>query len=187
MVNRRRFVSGLVAACLGQSVCATPVSETLCEQLQAIDANVVLMRHALAPGFGDPKTFDLTHCNTQRNLDHQGREQAITLGRKFKDAGIKFDAVYSSQWCRCLDTAHLLSLGPVQPFAGLNSFFQSYAERGETLRKLDQRVATLNTSSLSLMVTHQVVIRAVTKQTVSSGACVAYNSQTKRTVNLTLA
>ena len=48
--------------------------------------NVLLIRHALAPGFGDPQNFDLNDCSTQRNLDGEGREQAFRIGEKIKKA-----------------------------------------------------------------------------------------------------
>ena len=71
----------------------------------------VMIRHALAPGTGDPTSFILEDCGTQRNLDGQGRDQAAAIGALFRDAGIRAPAVYSSQWCRCLDTAELMNIG----------------------------------------------------------------------------
>ncbi|MEM6421797.1 MAG: histidine phosphatase family protein, partial [Pseudomonadota bacterium] len=85
------------------------------------------MRHALAPGTGDPAAFELRDCATQRNLDARGRAQAVATGQMIRDAGIRIDAVLSSQWCRCLDTARLLDLGPVIEEPALNSFFRDRA------------------------------------------------------------
>ena len=184
MLTRRRFLSGLVLSSLAQNGFAGPSSQSVLKQLQKIDANILLMRHALAPGFGDPNGFDITQCCTQRNLDSRGRKQAAARGQDFRNSGVKFDAIYSSQWCRCMETAKLLNMGAVQPFASLNSFFEEYAERVETLQKLEQRFSTLNANALSLMVTHQVVIQAVSKLTVLSGQCVGYNVQTKQAIKL---
>jgi hypothetical protein len=39
--------------------------------------HALMMRHAHAPGFGDPPLFSLDNCDTQRNLDHNGRAQAV--------------------------------------------------------------------------------------------------------------
>lgn len=83
---------------------------------------VVMMRHALAPGTGDPPNFRLEDCSTQRNLSAQGRAQARRIGEAFRRRGIKVARVLSSQWCRCLETARLMNLGAVEPFAPLNSF-----------------------------------------------------------------
>ena len=38
-----------------------------------IKADVLFIRHALAPGIGDPKNFLLSDCDTQRNLNEEGR------------------------------------------------------------------------------------------------------------------
>ena len=150
----------------------------LLEAITEIDADVVFMRHALAPGFGDPDNFSLTKCNTQRNLDQVGRSQAIEIGRKIKASGLSFSEVLSSEWCRCKETAQLLDIGQWETFSGLNSFFQDYADRGETLQKLNIKFSDLKTG-VTFMVTHQVVIRAVTGVSVGSGELVTYNSSTE--------
>ena len=140
---------------------------------------VLFMRHALAPGFGDPGHFSVTDCNTQRNLDETGRAQARSIGAKLAVADIKFSAIYSSYWCRCLETAQLLGLGAVTPFEGLNSFFQNHAPRDATLAKLRQKLESLSPSApASLMVTHAVTIRAITGLSVASGGVVIYNLKT---------
>ena len=85
---------------------------------------VLFMRHALAPGTGDPSGFLVDDCRTQRNLDETGRRQARAIGAKLAAANLAFSGIYSSYWCRCLETAQILGLGAVTPFDGLNSFFQ---------------------------------------------------------------
>ena len=140
---------------------------------------VLFMRHALAPGFGDPDHFSVTDCNTQRNLDETGRAQAQSIGTKLAMADIKFSAVYSSHWCRCLETAQLLGLGAVTPFDGLNSFFQNHAPRDATLAKLREKLESLSPSApASLMVTHAVTIRAITGLSIASGGVVIYDLKT---------
>ncbi len=69
---------------------------------------VLFLRHALAPGGGDPPQFELERCDTQRQLDQEGRDQAESLGRRFRARNLSFAAVYSSKWCRCLETARRL-------------------------------------------------------------------------------
>lgn len=99
---------------------------TVGERLRQADQqlHVVLLRHALAPGTGDPPSFQLADCTTQRNLSDAGRQQARDIGQAFRQQGVEVDRVLSSQWCRCLETAELMEVGPVEPFAPLNSFFQ---------------------------------------------------------------
>lgn len=152
---------------------------SLIDSIRAIDADVVFMRHALAPGFGDPSNFDINDCSTQRNLDSQGREQAVRLGRQLKSEEVNFSEVKSSYWCRCYDTAELLNVGPVEKFSGLNSFFQQYADKDETLNILNGYLDSLGKESDPvLLVTHQVVISAVTGISPVSGGFVLYNSKT---------
>ena len=111
-------------------------SYTLKEYAKNPFGNVLLIRHALAPGFGDPHNFDLNDCSTQRNLDGEGREQASRIGEKIKAAGIKFSKIYSSQWCRCLETAENMNLGEITVETGLNSFFQGIVAKDKTLHRL---------------------------------------------------
>ena len=75
--------------------------------------HVLLMRHADAPGYGDPAGYQLDKCSTQRNLGDKGREQAVIIGQWLSSQGISTAKVISSFWCRCLDTAKLLNKGPV--------------------------------------------------------------------------
>ena len=140
--------------------------------------NVLLIRHALAPGFGDPQNFDLNDCSTQRNLDGEGREQAFRIGEKIKAARIKFSKIYSSQWCRCLETAEYMNFGEITVEPGLNSFFQGIVPKDKTLDRLRKRLESVEAKQeLVLMITHQVTITAVTGITVSSGGAVAFNTK----------
>ena len=137
---------------------------------------VLMLRHALAPGFGDPSNFQLRDCSTQRILDEVGREQSRQIGNAFWKAGLRFKGVYSSQWCRCLETAQLINMGKVQELIGLNSFFQGIVPREATLASLRKFLQYLPPDGDPvLLVTHQVTISAITGMGVSSGAAVAYD------------
>ena len=153
-------------------------SYTLNEYVKNPFGNVLLIRHALAPGFGDPQNFDLNTCSTQRNLEGEGREQAFRLGEKIKAARIKFSKIYSSQWCRCLETAKNMNIGEITVEPGLNSFFQGIVPKDKTLDRLRKRLESVEAKQkLVLMITHQVTITAVTGITVSSGGAVAFNTK----------
>jgi broad specificity phosphatase PhoE len=124
--------------------------------------HAVLIRHALAPGTGDPAEFRLGDCATQRNLSEAGRQQALAIGERFRRNGIREARVYSSQWCRCLETARLLELGAVEELALLNSFF-ARAEAGERqTRALHEWLAGYRDQGPLILVTHQVNITALT-------------------------
>jgi 8-oxo-(d)GTP phosphatase len=131
---------------------------------------VLLLRHALAPGTGDPPGFLVDDCSTQRNLSEAGREQTRALGERLRAAGIREARVYSSRWCRCLETASLLGLGPVQPEPVLDSFFQRQAEGPGRTAAARERLRELPLGPPVVMVTHQVNISALTGEFTPSGA-----------------
>lgn len=125
-------------------------------------SDIALMRHAEAPGTGDPAGFRLDDCATQRNLSDQGRRQAKEASAQFRSEGIASATVYSSQWCRCLDTASGLSLGPVAPQPALNSFFNDAKRDREQTEALRQLIRQRPPGRPIVMVTHQVNITALT-------------------------
>lgn len=149
---------------------ATWAMETVTLGDLAKPGRLLMLRHAHAPGFGDPSHFKLDDCATQRNLDQHGRSQAQALGKRLAQAGVKHAKVYSSQWCRCLETAQLLNLGPVTPLPALNSFFERPHERDTSLAALRTFLAQLpQTGQPVILVTHQVVVTAFTGAGVGSG------------------
>ncbi|NBS11079.1 MAG: histidine phosphatase family protein [Gammaproteobacteria bacterium] len=169
----------LIAAAL---LCSTLVSAAISlESAVSRSGTVLFMRHALAPGFGDPEHFQVDRCETQRILNETGRQQARVLGEQMRSAGLHTAVVYSSQWCRCLETAELLGLGPVIKEPGLNSFFQGHTPRDQALQALKQRLETLPLDQPPVvMVTHQVTISAVTGLFTQSGGLVSYDLRTGR-------
>jgi len=125
--------------------------------------HVALMRHARAPGTGDPENFRLGDCSTQRNLDQTGRDQARRTGEAFREHGVQIGRVLSSQWCRCLETAELLRLGEAEPLPPLNSFFADRSRGPAQSDAVRAFLADTDPEGPSLvMVTHQVNITALT-------------------------
>lgn len=124
--------------------------------------HVAVMRHAIAPGTGDPPAFTLGDCATQRNLSDEGRDQAVEVGARFREHGIRKARVFSSQWCRCVETARLLGLGPVQELPIINSFFRRYERRGPQTQALREWLAGQDLGEPLVLVTHQVNISALT-------------------------
>jgi hypothetical protein len=78
--------------------------------------------------------------------------------------------VFSSQWCRCLETAERLALGPATPLPALNSFFQNPEDREPNLAALRDFLARQDRDGgLIVLVTHYVTIAGITGEGVSSG------------------
>lgn len=153
----------------------------LAEAIEEIDADVLFLRHALAPGFGDPANFRIDDCRTQRNLSQSGRDQSRRIGSYLGDEKIDVRVILSSRWCRCVETAAEMGIGPFTIHDGLNSFFDKHVDRDETLALLRRHLGQLAaspTGGITLMVTHQVVITGITGIAPASGGFVAYNSRT---------
>lgn len=148
---------------------ANPSEIDLTTRLQQ-GGHVLMLRHAHAPGFGDPAQFKLDDCTTQRNLDASGRAQASAIGEWLRRQGVRHARVYSSQWCRSLETARLLDLGPVTPLPALNSFFEREQERMSSLVALNAFFARQPVDGpLIILVTHFVNIQAIAGSGVGSG------------------
>jgi broad specificity phosphatase PhoE len=124
--------------------------------------HLVLIRHALAPGLGDPNYFHVKDCKTQRNLNDEGRYQSKKIGDLFRSNGIGKAAVYSSQWCRCLDTARLLDLGEVSELPSLNSFFEHFKREQSQTEQTMRWIQNAPLDTPTVLVTHQVNITALT-------------------------
>ena len=179
-------VIGWMTACMTRPASdrshAAPVRQaqpsSLWTQLQKGDGYVVMMRHALAPGVGDPSNFRLNDCSTQRNLSAAGRQQAERIGKTFRDRKIPIASVRSSQWCRCLETAKLLNLKPVEAFPPLNSFFSNAStkkQQTEAVRRLV--LASRTAQGVTILVTHQVNITALTNVVPASGESVVLRAK----------
>ena len=135
---------------------------------------IIMIRHALAPGGGDPKGFKIDDCKTQRNLDKVGINQSKKIGKLFKEKKIKIDQVLSSQWCRCKDTAKY-AFKNFKVFSALNSTFSPPYDKKEKqqVRELRNFVQNWNGQGGNLiLVTHYVVILAMTGYAPSSGELV---------------
>ena len=132
---------------------------------------VLLMRHATAPGFGDPPNYSLNDCTTQRNLSPDGRQQATAVGHWLRKQGLKSADVHTSPWCRCKETAHLLGFGGVAIEMSLASFFDDSRKAKEVNAKLQEFIVrSLKTKrdKALILVTHHVNILELTGENIGS-------------------
>ena len=134
---------------------------------------LIFIRHAYAPGGGDPDNFDINDCNTQRNLSESGRQQAKNISNFFIENQINFKKVYSSEWCRCKETSKI-AFGDFETKNFLNSFFsQKFAKnRKKQMNDLNNFVDNYKDDGNLVFVTHYVVISEALNYAPSSGEIV---------------
>ncbi len=133
----------------------------------------MFIRHALAPGNGDPENFELKNCSTQRNLNNIGIEQSKRIGSIFKKNDIKIDNIFSSEWCRCKDTAKF-AFDNFETFDALNSFYdiKFAANEDKQIKDFYEFITNLENKNNIIFVTHYVVIGAILNIGTSSGEIV---------------
>ena len=125
--------------------------------------HTILLRHAIAPGTGDPANFKLDDCTTQRNLSDQGRQQAQRIGARLAARAIKVDVVLTSEWCRAMDTAKLVFPRlKITTEPALNSFFADTSSKDEQTAATLKLIGAFQGPGNQVMVTHQVNILAIT-------------------------
>ena len=131
---------------------------------------LIFIRHAIAPGNGDPDNFNIKDCSTQRNLDQNGINQSKKIGLFFKNNKIKIDKILSSEWCRCTDTAKY-AFENYETFNALNSFYDERFAANETkqIDDLKQYIKNWNSDKNLVFITHYVVISSIFNTGTSSG------------------
>jgi len=169
-----RFFWGCLVICLSglSTLAMAGVASDQAQMLEKMKAggHILMLRHAYAPGTGDPANFLIGDCSTQRNLDDRGRKQASAIGQFLRSNGISAARVYSSQWCRCYETAELLALGSVTELPALNSFYELTQDREPNLKALRNFIAEQPyRGELVILVTHFVTISAIAAEGVASG------------------
>jgi phosphohistidine phosphatase SixA len=134
---------------------------------------LIFIRHAYAPGGGDPDNFDIKNCASQRNLNEEGIEQAKRIGNFFLEKNIMIDKILSSEWCRCKQTAKY-AFKNYETKSFLNSFFsQKFIDnKDKQIKELKAYIKKWNGKSNLIFVTHYVVILETLNISVSSGEIV---------------
>ena len=148
------------------------LNKNLINQLQD-GGKLIFIRHAYAPGNGDPSNFNLNDCSTQRNLNEDGRKQAKDIGKFFRKNKIKIDKVLSSEWCRCKETANI-AFEDFSTNSFLNSFYSSnYAKnKDKQVKALKDYIEKFEKNKNLILVTHFVMISEVLNYSPLSGEIV---------------
>jgi phosphohistidine phosphatase SixA len=165
------FFKQLAVAAALTVMAMTATASELADKLK-LPNHALLMRHALAPGIGDPAGYSLADCSTQRNLDAQGRQQAMRTGQWLKRQGIQTAMVLTSPWCRCKDTANLLGYGQPEVEPAIGSFFEASQEAADYTQRLQKRLVQLGPTKRDkalILVTHHVNILDYMGSHVGSG------------------
>ena len=139
---------------------------------------IIFIRHAIAPGNGDPENFNIKDCSTQRNLSENGIKQSKKIGLFFKNNKIKIDKVLSSEWCRCKDTAKY-AFENFDTFDALNSFYdESFAENEiKQINDLKKYIKNWDSDKNLVFVTHYVVISSILNIGTSSGEIIVLDKK----------
>lgn len=138
---------------------------------------IVLFRHAIAPGGGDPPGRTLGDCSTQRNLDEEGRAQARRIGERFRAQGVKVEAVLNSQWCRTRETARLAFPDLPKDAPAFNSFFSDRSNETVQTAAARKQLLAWRGQGVLVVVTHQVNITALTGIFPASGEGIVLHRQ----------
>jgi broad specificity phosphatase PhoE len=165
----KRLIQGVIAWLL--VMCGALQASELSERLSGAQ-HVLLMRHAYAPGVGDPPGYSLDQCESQRILNDEGKQQSVRIGQWLRSQGVEKATVYSSVWCRCQQTAERLGLGPVTIEPTLASFFENAQRAADQNKRLQAFIAQSLKSKGDrplILVTHHVNIRAFMGRDVGSG------------------
>ena len=157
----------------------TPIKADLYKNLinQLKDGEkLIFIRHAYAPGNGDPAGFNLNDCSTQRNLSENGRKQAQRIGEFFNENKIEIDKVLSSEWCRCKETAKI-AFKNYSTNSFLNSFYSSKFSKNKDkqVKAFNYYIKNLEIKKNLIFVTHYVFISEVLNYGPSSGEIVVSN------------
>ena len=141
---------------------------------------LIFIRHAYAPGSGDPENFNLNDCSTQRNLNDSGREQSKNIGKFFSKHNIKFNNIFSSEWCRCKETA-IIAFKKFETKKFLNSFYspQFAQNRKKQVKEFQEFINNWDKGENLVFVTHYVFISEILNYAPSSGEIVVADKNLK--------
>ena len=141
---------------------------------------LIFIRHAYAPGGGDPDNFDISDCTTQRNLSGSGRIQSQKIGSFFEKNKILIENVYSSEWCRCKETA-FIAFEKYETKNFLNSFFSAKFANNKKMQIIDfnKFINSWDKKQNLVFVTHYVVISEILNYAPSSGEIVIADKSLK--------
>jgi phosphohistidine phosphatase SixA len=183
MPHIRLALLALLILALSRAAHPARADDTVAWAALRAGAHVALMRHADAPGgAGDPPGFRLEDCATQRNLSDKGRADAAKIGARLKAEGIRIEKILSSPWCRCMETARLLQLGPVEAAPAFSNVFVLRDQMESLTAGARTVIDAWKGRGILLVVTHGANIFALTGVSPASGEIVVVRSGSREAV-----
>ena len=145
------------------------LNQNLIKELEQ-GGKLIFIRHAYAPGTGDPQNFNFNDCSTQRNLSNRGKEQSKNIGKLFSKHNISIKNVYSSEWCRCKETAYI-AFKKFKTKKFLNSFYstQFMKNRAKQVKEFNDFIKKWDKKENLIFITHYVFIFEILNYTPTSG------------------
>tara|TARA_B100000795_G_C22694660_1_gene397067 strand:- start:283 stop:834 length:552 start_codon:yes stop_codon:yes gene_type:complete len=165
-----KFINFFLLILLSFNISVKANSNNKLQTLLKEGGKLVFIRHAVAPGRGDPVNFDILRCETQRNLSKEGIAQSINIGKFFSENNLKIDKVLSSEWCRCKQTAKY-AFNRYETKKFLNSFFNpKFSDnKNNQINELKKYINEWSSDKNLVLVTHYVTIQEVLNIAPSSG------------------
>ena len=165
-----KFIKFFLLILLSFNISVKANSNNKIQSLFKEGGKLIFIRHAVAPGGGDPVDFDILRCETQRNLSKEGIAQSKNIGKFFSENNIKIDKVLSSEWCRCKQTAQY-AFNKYETKSFLNSFFSEKfaSNKNKQINDLKKYINEWSDDNNLVLVTHYVTIQEVLNITSSSG------------------
>jgi phosphohistidine phosphatase SixA len=102
------FAGSLAFAAQGEPAPAVALSDAKLVRALQGGGFVIYFRHAdTGTPSAEGSAVDLERCETQRNLNNHGRDEARSIGAEFRRLRIPVGEILTSEFCRCWQTAEL--------------------------------------------------------------------------------
>ena len=173
-----KFIKFFLLILLSFNISVKANSNDKIQNLLKEGGKLIFIRHAVAPGGGDPVDFDILRCETQRNLSKEGIAQSKNIGKFFSENNIKIDKVLSSEWCRCKQTAQY-AFNQYETKSFLNSFFSEKfaSNKNKQINDLKRYIKSRNDKKNLILITHYVVISEILNISPVSGQIIITNKK----------
>lgn len=112
------FLLGIALFNVATTAGSEPLPDDLLDELQG-GGYTIYFRHAPTEWSQQDRVRTLADCAScdperMRQLSDEGRVLARQVGETIRQLGIPVDRVFASEYCRTVETARLLGLGPVE-------------------------------------------------------------------------